>query len=136
MVLRAPVDDVFAAVDQSFIVQADEDLLDRGGEPLVHREPLALPVAGGPELAKLANDRASVLFLPLPDPFEEFFAAEVMARLALLCERLLDDILRRDPRVIGPGHPERFKALHAFPADEDVLNRIVQNMPHGEDAGD
>ena len=48
--VRAPVDDAVAAVNQPFFIEVDEDLLDRAGTALVHREALARPVAGGAQL--------------------------------------------------------------------------------------
>ena len=131
---RAPVHDVVAAVDEVLLVHLGEDLGDGAGEALVHREALVRPVAGAAEGAKLADDRAAVLLLPLPDALDEGLAAEVLAALALLAERLLDDVLRGDAGVVGAGDPERVVAAHAVPADEDVLDRVVEGVAHVEDA--
>jgi hypothetical protein len=38
---------------------------------------------------------------------DEGGAADVVPRLAFLRQHLLDDILRRDTRVVGAGQPER-----------------------------
>ena len=56
-------------------------------------------------------------------------------RSALLRELLLDDVLRRDPGVVVPRLPERVEAAHPVPADEHVLDRAVQRVPHVELAG-
>src|SRR3989338_5386834 len=52
---RAPVDDVVAAVDQPLLVEPDEHLKDRLGEPFVHREARAAPVAGRAQPLELAD---------------------------------------------------------------------------------
>jgi len=72
---RAPVHHPFAAVNQAFPVQIDEDFLHLPGVGLVHGEAFARPVARGTELLQLADDDAAVLLLPLPDLLEEGFAA-------------------------------------------------------------
>ncbi len=74
--------------------------------------------------------------LPLPDPLDELLAAEVVPVCALLGQLALDHVLGGDAGVVGAGHPERVVALHALPADEDVLERVVQRVAHVQDAGD
>ena len=46
--LRVPVDQPLVLVDQAGAVQFDKHLGDRARQALVHGEPLARPVAGGP----------------------------------------------------------------------------------------
>ena len=53
----------------------------------------------------------------------------------LLQQPPLDDRLGGDAGVIGAGHPERLEALHAFLADEDVLQRVVQGVAEVQGAG-
>ena len=134
--VRAPVDDAVALVDQALVIQVDEHLADRLGAALVHREALALPVAGRAELFQLADDAVAVFVLPVPDALEELLAAEVVAGQALLlAEVLLYLDLGRDARVVGAGHPQRLVALHALGADQDILQRFVERMAHVELAG-
>ena len=40
------------------------------------------------------------------------------------------------PGVVGPRHPERAAPLHAAPAHQDVLERVVQGVADVQDAGD
>ena len=40
-----------------------------------------------------------------------------------------------DAGVVGSGEPADFIAFHSVPARENILKRIVENMPHGQDAG-
>jgi hypothetical protein len=47
---------------------------------------------------------------------------------------LLDDVLGRDAGVVVPWLPERVVALHPVPADQGVLDRSVQRVPHVERA--
>src|SRR5258707_8831231 len=49
--------------------------------------------------------------------------------LLLLEQAPLDDRLGGDAGVVGTRHPERVVPLHPPPADQDVLERIVQRMP-------
>ena len=90
------------------------------------------------ELLELLDDDAAVLFLPCPDAFEEFLAAEVVAMpdFAGFLQRFLDDGLGGDAGVVGAGQPEDFLAVHARLAGEDVLDGVVEDVAHGEHAGD
>ncbi len=80
---RAPVDDVLAAIDQSFFVQADEDFAHRVRKILVHREIFAVPIHRGAEPLHLLENRAAVMPLPFPDALNERLAPHVAAILAL-----------------------------------------------------
>src|SRR5262249_6382986 len=44
--------------------------------------------------------------------------------------------LRRDAGMVGARHPERVVPLHAPPANEDLLKRVVERVPHVQRAGD
>ena len=85
---------------------------------------------------QLAADRAARLLLPGPDPGEEGGAAEIAPALALEGELALDDHLGRDAGVIHAGLPERCVAPHAVEADQRVLDRVVERVPHVQAAGD
>jgi len=132
---RAPVDQTVALVNQSFFIEADKDLTHRLAQPLVHGEAFTLPVAGGAELAELLEDDAAVFFPPLPDALEEPVAAEGVAGLPLEAQRRLDLVLGGDAGMIGARHPQGLVALHFFPADEEILDRVIEDMAHGEHAG-
>jgi len=133
---RAPVDDARAAVDEPLFVEPDERLAHGAAQALVHREPLARPVAGDAELAKLLDDLPAVLALPRPRALEEFLAAEVLLRDALFFQRLDDLDLGRDRGVVGARHPQRRVALHAVVADQQVFRRDKKRMPQMQPAGD
>ena len=134
---RAPVDDVVVAIDQPLVVEAHEHLAHRARQPLVHREALARPVAGGAEPLQLADDRAARLLLPLPDALDELLAAEVVLAS---CPR------RRAGARPRPGWRCRrgrcracqsvLKPSIRFMRIEDVLQRVVEGVPDVERAGD
>ena len=131
---RAPVDDVVALVDEPLVVELGEDLGDGAGAALVEGKAFASPVGRVAKHALLVDERAAVLLLPLPHALEELLAPEVLAALALLLERLLDDVLGGDAGVVGAGQPQRVAPLHPAPPDQDVLDGLVEGVPHVEDA--
>ncbi len=132
---RAPVDDVFAAVDESFVVQLHEHFSHRAGEPFVHGEALPVPVARRAELLELVGDGRMVLFLPAPHFLDKRLPAQVVAGLFLLGELLLNNVLRGNAGMVGARHPQGLEALHAFETDENVLDRVVERVAHVKNAG-
>ncbi len=133
---RAPVDEVGAAVDQLLVVEADEHLADRVGQPLVEGEPEPRPVARAAERLQLIDDLGAVLRLPRPHPLDERLAPQVVPGGPLVGELLLDHVLGRNSGVIGPRKPARLVAVHPVIPDDDVLERVVQRVAHVEAAGD
>ena len=134
---RAPVDHPLPAVDVPLVVKLDENLLHRLGQSLIHREALALPVAGTAEGAELADDLAAEFALPLPYAADELLAAEfVAAGVLLFAQVLLHPRFGRDAGVVGAGEPADFLALHAVVAAQNILQRVVQHMSESQDAGD
>jgi hypothetical protein len=135
LVVRAPVDDPVRPVDPAGVPEAHEERHHRADVRLVHREPLARIVERGAEPAVLAHDRPAGLVEPAPRPLEEGVAAELLPRGPLRDELLLDDVLRRDPGVVVAGLPQRVEPAHPVPADENVLQRAVQRVPHVQLSG-
>ena len=133
---RVPIDEALVLVDQVLLVEIDEDLDDGLRQALVHGEALARPVAGGAQALELVDDRAAGLGLPRPDLLEEFLAPDLAAaRLLPLHHLPLDHHLGRDTGVIGAGLPQHVAAAHALEAAEDVLQRVVERVPHVQRAG-
>jgi hypothetical protein len=126
----APVDDALAAVDQPVFVQPDERGPHGSRETLVHREARALPVAAAADAAQLRQDLVAELLAPLPDAAHHLFAAERARVDTLGVELFLDDGLRRDAGVVGAGHPQGVKAVHALVAHQYVLQGVVQRVTH------
>ena len=95
-----PVDEAFAAVDEAITEEAEECLADSPGADLVHREPLAVPVAAATHGLELARDLGLVLVLEGLDLGDELLTREVGAFLALVGEdAFFDDGLGGDARI-------------------------------------
>ena len=134
--LGVPVDQPLAAKDLAGLEQVEERAADGARADLVEREPGPVPVARAAHQPELAQDPLLVLVLPGPDPLDQRLAAEVVAGLLLLLEQpLLDDGLGGDAGVVGAGHPEGVVALHPPPADQDVLERVIQRVAQVQGAG-
>ncbi len=133
---RVPVDHVVVAVDQALVVERHEDPQHRAHVGLVEREALLGVVARRAEALVLVDDRVAVLLAPAPHALDERLAADLLAARALGGEQPLDLGLRRDPRVVGAEDPLRALAAHAGVADQRVLDRPVQRVPHVQRAGD
>ena len=131
-----PVDEAFAAVDESLFVEAHEDFGDGGGAGGVHGEVFACPVRRAADAAHLFGDGAAGLVFPLPHFFEEFFTSEVVARDVLRGQLPLDDDLCGDAGVVGAGDPAGVRAFHAVVADEAVHDGLVEGVSHVQGAGD
>ena len=146
--MRIPVHQPLAAVDQTLVVHLNKDLDDgvvEIGRVLVpgagvalgacHGEGGALEITGGAETLQLFDDGAAGFLFPFPDLLEELGAGEIGAFLAVLGQFTLYHHLGCDACVVGAGLPERVIALHPLPADQDVLQRVVEGMTHVQDAG-
>ena len=132
---RVPVDEALVLVDQPLVVELHENLHDGLRQALVHREAFAAPVAGRAEALQLIDDGAAGLVLPRPDALQEFLAAKLAPRRLLVGGELaLDDHLRRDAGVVGARLPEHVAAAHALEAHENILQRVVEGVPHMERA--
>ena len=49
---------------------------------------------------------------------------------SLILEHVRDTHFRRDGRMVRSRLPECLIPLHPLPADQNILQRIVQRMPH------
>ena len=135
--LGVPVDQPLAAKDLARLEQVEERAADGARADLVEGEPGPLPVARAAHQAELAQDPLLVLVLPGPDSLDQGLAAQVVPGLLLFLEQpLLDDGLGGDAGVVGAGHPEDVVALHPPPADQDVLQRVVERVAQVQRAGD
>src|SRR5262249_9633297 len=74
---------------------------------------------------------------PCPDTFHQCRTPQVVPRFFfLLQEAFFDNRLSGNARVVSSRHPQDFVALHAPPADEDVLQGVVESMTKMQCAGD
>ena len=133
---RIPVHQPLASIDEPVVVESHECLDDGAGQALVHGKALARPIARCAEAPHLVGDRRARLFLPRPDPLDEWRAPQVAARPALGLELILDHDLRGDAGVIGAHLPKRVVAAHPMPADEHIHQRLLERVPHVQRAGD
>ncbi len=135
--LRVPIDQPLVLIDEAGAIKLHEHFAHRAREALVHGEAFARPVAGGAEPPELLRDGAARLGLPRPHLLEEFFPPEHAPRRLLPLHKLaLDHHLRGDAGVIGARLPENVAPAHALEADQHVLQRVIERMPHMQRAGD
>jgi hypothetical protein len=132
---RIPVHEPLAAIDQALRMQLHEGFDDRFRQAFVHREAFARPVAGHAHAPHLATDRAAGFFLPLPHAFDELFAAERVAGLALAFEQTRHHHLGRDAGVVGAELPQRALAAHALVTDQRVHDGVLERVAHVQGAG-
>ncbi len=126
----APVDNLFPAVDITFFIQAAKGFQDRIGTAFVHRKTHPVPIAGAAQLVQLVQYDAAVFLFPFPDALQKAFPANVCLCQPLLCHFLCDLHLCGDAGMVDAGYPERVKACHAFPANQDILHGVIQRVPH------
>ena len=136
LVERTPVDDAVRTVDPALAVEMHEEAVDRADIGIVHREPLAPVVHRRADATELGHDRAAVLAQPVPDDFLETLTAELLSRLPLRGEVLLDRVLRRDARVVVAGQERGVEPAHAVPAHECVGERELEGVAHVQRARD
>ncbi len=91
---------------------------------------LAAPVDACAQSLHLVQDRATVLFAPLPRTPDEPLPPQLLTRGAFTRKLALHHHLCRNAGVVGAGHPERPVAAHAVPASKDVHFCLVQHMAH------
>ncbi len=130
LVIRAPVDDPIRPIEPAALPGMNEEAHDGVDVGVVHREALAVVRERGAKAAVLAHDRPPRLLEMAPDTLDERLAPDLLARRTLGEELLLDHVLRRDPRVVVAGLPERVEPAHAVPADQHVLERAVERVAH------
>src|SRR4029453_2403986 len=80
--------------------------------------------------------RPAVLVQPVPDDLDELLAPRLLAGGALREQVLLDDVLRRDARMVVTRQEGRFEAAHPVPAHQQVGQRDLQRVAGVQRAGD
>src|SRR5205814_304316 len=117
-------------------VELREDLVNGADVALVEGEALSQVVAGSAQPLQLINDRVAVLVAPFPDLLLELGPADLLPARSLVCELLLHDRLRGDPRMVRAEYPDRVPPPHPVEANQDVLDRPVERVTHVERTGD
>ena len=128
--LRVPVHHAQSAVDEALVIQVNKHLDDTLRALLVHSERGAVPVARGAQAAQLLQDDAAVLVRPVPGMLQKLLARQVVLLDALLSQFLHHLGLGGYRGVVGARHPAGVLALHACTAHKNVLNCIIQHVPH------
>ena len=128
--LRVPVHHAQASVDVAFSIQVDKDLDYTFRAFLVHGEGRAVPVARCTQSPQLLQDDSAVLVGPVPGMFQKLVAREVALLDAFGSQFLHHLGLGGNRSVVGAGHPQGILPLHACAAHEDVLNGVVEHVPH------
>ncbi len=77
-----------------------------------------------------------MLVCPLPCVLQELLTRQVALLYSLLCQPVHDLGLRGYRRMVGAWHPAGVLPLHACAAHQNVLNGVVQHVPHVQHAGD
>jgi hypothetical protein len=98
-----PVDEIFAAIYQSFIVEPDKHFLHCLGETGIKSESFARPVNGFAKDSHLFLDFSTRVLSPFPDFSHELLTSEFLPANAILGQLSLDDHLGGNSRVIVPG---------------------------------
>src|SRR5262249_20647824 len=132
---RTPIHHAICAIDQFFFIESHEHFTDHAGKLRRKGELLARPVAGFADLPHLPLNGSAALFLPLPNPVYEFFAAEVAVVDALFRQLTHHDALHGNSGVIGAWQIERVVAAHTMPARENVDFRMLQHVPDVQRTG-
>ena len=133
---RIPVDQPFAAINQTLFIQADKHLGHHFGSLGIHGEVFAIPVGGRTQTAHLAGDARAGFFFPFPHFFQKFLAPQVVTGHFLRIQLALDHNLRCNTGMIGAGNPGRIEAAHAVIARQAIHDGLVERMPHVQGAGD
>ena len=134
---RIPIDHAPAAINQAFIVEIDENVLDGADVIVIERVAQARPIAGTTEPLELLENDAAVFLLPFEDAPQKFFAPKIAARFLLrLSQMFLDGCLRSHAGVVRARQPEHFVAQHSRAARQNILDRVVQDVPKSQNSGD
>ena len=128
---RTPINQIFASINKSFFVEANENFRNRSGHSFVHCKPLPLPIAGKSHSFQLFYNAAAAVFFPLPNQLDKFFPAQVVtAFILLLSQHSFNHVLGGNAGVVGSRQPQRFFIPHPLKPDNNILNRIVKSMSH------
>ena len=145
---RVPVHQPLAAIDEALVVKLDKDLDDGvveialfalgGVRSAGHGEGFACPVAACTNAFELPDDITARFPLLLPDLRDKGVAPHFLPGCVglVLGQLAFGHHLGRNARMVGTGLPERVEALHPLPADQDILQCVVERVPHMQRTGD
>ena len=127
---RTPVNDPGSFIDIAFLIQADKYFLYCFGTSFIHGKTLSVPVAGYAQFLQLPFDRSCIFFFPLPGSLQEFFSSQLFFVNSLFLQLIRNLHLGRNCCMVRSRDPEGIISLHSLIADQDILQCIVQRVPH------
>ena len=130
--LRIPVDHAQTAINQAFLIKVTEYFDYRTTALFIHSKRGAIPIARATERTKLLEDNATMFISPIPRMFEELLTSKVRLIDALLFQSFDYLSLGSNRSMIRTRHPTRILSLLTSTANEDILNSLIQHMPHME----
>ena len=128
----APVGNAGSLINQALFIKADKNLTDSLGTALVHSKTLSIPIQRGTQGTKLAHNTAAKLFLPIPNSLQELLSAQFIAIGAFCPQSTLYLGLSSYTSMVTTRHPQGIVALHTAPANQNILQSVVQCMAHME----
>ena len=115
--------------DESFFKKTEKGFTDSFCTLVIKCETRSVPVTTRPDIPKLSEDSLFVLFLPVPNAFEEFAPSEIMSGNPFLLQQpSFNNSLRRYSGMICSRHPKRHKTLHSLCPYKNVLQRVIECM--------
>ena len=130
--LRIPVDHAQTAINQAFLIKVTEYFDYRTTALFIHSKRGAIPIARATERTKLLEDDATVFICPIPCMLEELLTSEVRLINALLLQAFNHLSFGGNRSMIRTGHPASILAFLTSATNENILNRLIQHMPHME----
>ncbi len=130
--LRIPVYHAITTIYMSFIIKVNEYFDHRSRHIIVHGEFGAIPVTGSPEFLKLFQNDPAMLMGPFPGVLQKFFPGKVIFVDPLSLQFSHHLSFGCDRSMICSRHPAGIVAFKTGPANQNILDGIVEHMPHME----
>ena len=132
---RIPVDQPWAAIDQTLLVQTHKGFGDRLGQVRIHGEAFARPVGRSTQAAHLAGDGRAGFLFPLPDAVNEVRARVVIAVAAFCLDLAVHHHLGGDAGMVDSNLPQGVASAHAHQSNQRIHQGVLKGMPHVQCAG-
>ena len=127
---RTPINDAISTIDVSFFIERLKNVIYRMGQPFIKRKSLTAPVAGNTQFFQLFANTAAIFFRPCPRLVQKFFPSNLLFGFSFRFKLLYHFAFGGNGSMIRSRYPQGFIAGHAFPANENILQRIVHRMTH------
>ena len=126
---RVPIHQSLVTIDEALGVQRHEYFAHCCRKPLVHREAFTRPIERCAKPAQLPRNGTARFRLPFPHALQESLAPHAAAVwLLLFGQQAFHDDLRRNAGMVRARLPQGIAPLHAPPADQHILQGIIQRM--------